>query len=82
MGGMFWCPLKYGWVKFNVSGVANEDEVGCGRVLRDSDGVARALFLGPVAAKDSIIAEVGAIIIALDVLRPWLLQSTFKDIEN
>ncbi|KAH1120670.1 hypothetical protein J1N35_003830 [Gossypium stocksii] len=36
-------------------------------VLRDSNGVARALFLGPVAAKNSIIAEVGAIIIALDV---------------
>ncbi|TYI03536.1 hypothetical protein ES332_A11G346000v1 [Gossypium tomentosum] len=67
MGGMFWCPPRYGWVKFNVSGVANEDEVRCGRVLRDSDGVARALFSGLVAAKDSITAEVGAIIIALDM---------------
>ncbi|MBA0668982.1 hypothetical protein Goklo_001837, partial [Gossypium klotzschianum] len=63
----FWCPPRYGWVKFNVSGVANEDEVECGRVLRDLDGVARALFSGLVAAKDSITAEVGAIIIALDV---------------
>ncbi|MBA0844331.1 hypothetical protein Goarm_001432 [Gossypium armourianum] len=67
MGGMFWCPPRYGWVKFNVSGVANEDEVECGGVLRDLDGVARALFSGLVAAKDSITAEVGAIIIALDV---------------
>ncbi|MBA0619531.1 hypothetical protein Godav_028690 [Gossypium davidsonii] len=67
MGGRFWCPPRHGWVNFNVSGVANEDEVGCGRVLRDSDGVARALFSGPIAAKYSITAEVGAIIIALDV---------------
>ncbi|MBA0697780.1 hypothetical protein Goari_021305, partial [Gossypium aridum] len=59
----FWCPLRHGWVKFNVSGVA----IGCGEVLRDSDGVARALFSGPVAAKDSIIAKMGAVIIALDV---------------
>ncbi|MBA0574464.1 hypothetical protein Golob_001660, partial [Gossypium lobatum] len=58
--------LRYGWVNFNVSGMANEDEVGCGGVLRDLDR-ARALFSGPVAAKDSITAEVGAIIIALDV---------------
>ncbi|MFQ6656822.1 hypothetical protein Gotur_026761 [Gossypium turneri] len=65
MRALMW--VRYGWVKFNVSEVANEDEVGCGRVLRDSDGVARALFSGPVAAKDSIIAKVGAIIIALDV---------------
>ncbi|KAH1063341.1 hypothetical protein J1N35_028328 [Gossypium stocksii] len=57
----------YGWIKFNVSGVANEDEARCGGMLRDVDGVAKALFLGPVAAKDSIAAEIGAIIIALDV---------------
>ncbi|MBA0771115.1 hypothetical protein Gotri_019636 [Gossypium trilobum] len=54
MGGMFWCPPRYGWVKFNASGVANEDEVGCGGVLRDSDGVAMALFSGPIATKDYI----------------------------
>ncbi|MBA0781692.1 hypothetical protein Gotri_002589 [Gossypium trilobum] len=63
MGGRFWCPPRHGWVKFNVSGVA----IGCGEVLRDSDGVARALFSGPVATKDSITAEMGAVIIALDV---------------
>ncbi|KAK5824215.1 hypothetical protein PVK06_018983 [Gossypium arboreum] len=39
----------------------------CGGVLRDSDGVARAFFSGPVVAKDSISAEVGVIIIALDM---------------
>ncbi|MBA0646979.1 hypothetical protein Goklo_014895 [Gossypium klotzschianum] len=63
----FWCPSRHGWVKFNVSGLVNEDEVGCGGVLRDSDGVARVLFSGPVTAKDSITAEVGVIIITLDV---------------
>ncbi|MBA0566551.1 hypothetical protein Golob_011358, partial [Gossypium lobatum] len=59
--------LRYVWVKFNVSGVANEDEAGCGGVLRNSNGVARALFFSLVAAKDSIAAEIGAIIIVLDV---------------
>ncbi|MBA0660441.1 hypothetical protein Goklo_012458 [Gossypium klotzschianum] len=67
MGGMFWCPPRYGWVNFNVSRVANEDKVGCGGVLRDSNEVARALFSGSVAAKDSITTKVRAIIIALDV---------------
>ncbi|MBA0654615.1 hypothetical protein Goklo_021583 [Gossypium klotzschianum] len=54
MRALMWCPPRYGWVKFNVSGVANEDEVECGAVLRDSDGVARALFSGLVATKDYI----------------------------
>ncbi|KAH1084388.1 hypothetical protein J1N35_024149 [Gossypium stocksii] len=37
-----------------------EDEVGCGGVLRDSDGVVRALFSGPVAAKESFTAELSS----------------------
>ncbi|MBA0878311.1 hypothetical protein Goshw_020959 [Gossypium schwendimanii] len=82
MSGMFWCPLRYGWVNFNVSRVANEDEVECEGLLRDSNGVAMALFLGPVAAKDSITTKAGEIIIALDVLKSWMLQSIFKDIKN
>ncbi|MBA0700048.1 hypothetical protein Goari_001622 [Gossypium aridum] len=49
--------------------------VRCGGVLRDLDGVARALFSGPVAAKDSITAETKR-------LRSWMLKSIFKDIEN
>ncbi|MBA0577053.1 hypothetical protein Golob_025362 [Gossypium lobatum] len=44
-----------------------EDEVGCGGVLRDSDGVARALFSGSFAANNSLTVEVGAISLALDV---------------
>ncbi|KAH1107264.1 hypothetical protein J1N35_011032 [Gossypium stocksii] len=54
-------------VKYIVCAVALEDDVGCGGVLRDSNGVARALFSGPTTAKDSLAAEVGAISIALDM---------------
>lgn len=67
LNGMFWCPPSLGWVKINVCGVEIEDKVGCGGVLRDSDGVARALFSGPFAAKDSLVVEVGAISLALTV---------------
>ncbi|KAH1047057.1 hypothetical protein J1N35_037841 [Gossypium stocksii] len=63
----FWCHPSFGWVKFNVCGVESEDEVGCGGVLRHLDGVARALFSGPFAAKNSLVAEVGAVSMALDV---------------
>ncbi|KAG8478991.1 hypothetical protein CXB51_028881 [Gossypium anomalum] len=63
----FWCPPSVGWVKFNVYGVEIEAEVECGGVLRDSNGVARALFFGPFAVKDSFAAEVVAISMALDV---------------
>ncbi|KAH1066613.1 hypothetical protein J1N35_031600, partial [Gossypium stocksii] len=63
----FWCPPCYGGVKFNVCEVVFEDDVGCGGVLRDLDGVARALFSGSTTAKDSFAAEVGAISIAFDM---------------
>ncbi|KAB2015823.1 hypothetical protein ES319_D08G053300v1 [Gossypium barbadense] len=59
--------IYLGWVKFNVCSVEIEDEVGCGGVLRDSDGMARALSSGLFAAKDSLTVEVGAISLALDV---------------
>lgn len=36
-------------------------------MLRDANGVTRALFSGLVAAKDSIAVEIEAIIIVLDV---------------
>ncbi|TYI30537.1 hypothetical protein ES332_A05G395300v1 [Gossypium tomentosum] len=67
LSGKFWCPPCYGGVKFNVRGVACEDEVWCGGVLKRSDGVARALFSGPFKAKDSFVAKVGAIGITLDM---------------
>lgn len=54
--------------KFNVCGVEFKDEVGCGGVLKNSNGVARALFSGPFTAKDSFAAEDGTISIALDMV--------------
>ncbi|KAH1064296.1 hypothetical protein J1N35_029283 [Gossypium stocksii] len=71
----YWCPPNYGGVKFNVCGVAFEDEVGCGGVLRNSDRVARALFSGQLTVKGSFVAEVGAISIALDIF----LEMGWKD---
>ncbi|KAG4189271.1 hypothetical protein ERO13_A08G216533v2 [Gossypium hirsutum] len=65
--GKFWCFPCYGGIKFNVCGVAVEDEAWCGGVLRNSDGVARALFSGPISAKDSIEAKARAVSIALDM---------------
>ncbi|TYG88928.1 hypothetical protein ES288_A12G060100v1 [Gossypium darwinii] len=64
--GKFWCSLYYGGIKFNVCGVIVEDEAGCGGVLINSDGVARALFSGPISAKVSIEVEGRAVSIALD----------------
>ncbi|KAK5793060.1 hypothetical protein PVK06_034196 [Gossypium arboreum] len=54
-------PPPSGWMKFNVAGVALEDEMGCGRVLRDDKGVACALFLGGIEAKRLEMAEIMAI---------------------
>ncbi|KAK5786103.1 hypothetical protein PVK06_040730 [Gossypium arboreum] len=67
LSGRLWCPPSVGWVKFNVCSMEIEDKVGCGGVLRDSDGVARALFSGPFAVKDFFAAEVGTISMALDL---------------
>ncbi|KAK5771080.1 hypothetical protein PVK06_047255 [Gossypium arboreum] len=64
----FWCSPCYGGIKFNVCGAAVEDEARCGGVLRNSDGVARALFSGQILEKDSIEAEARAVIIALDMI--------------
>ncbi|MBA0724647.1 hypothetical protein Golax_021322, partial [Gossypium laxum] len=62
--GYWWCwpkPPPPGWMKFNVVGVALEDEVGCGGILRDDKGVACALFLGRIEAKRLEMAEIMAI---------------------
>ncbi|KAK5841267.1 hypothetical protein PVK06_010176 [Gossypium arboreum] len=66
-GGSFWCPPCFGGVKFNVSGVESEGDVGCGGVLRNSKGVVRAVFSGPCAARESSAAEVGAVCLELEV---------------
>ncbi|XP_052485820.1 ankyrin repeat-containing protein NPR4 [Gossypium raimondii] len=67
---------KHHHKQFNVCGIAKEDRAGCRGVLRDKEGVARALFSGSVAANDADVAEIGA------VMRPWSLQAIFAGIEN
>ncbi|MBA0656381.1 hypothetical protein Goklo_008744 [Gossypium klotzschianum] len=64
---LIWRPPPRGCLKFNVCGIANEDRASCGGVLRDKEGVARALFLGSIAAIDTDLAEIGAAMVALDV---------------
>ncbi|KAG8482621.1 hypothetical protein CXB51_024133 [Gossypium anomalum] len=73
-----WRPPPHGWLKFNVCGIAKEDRAGCRGVLRDKEGVTRALFSGYVAAKDANLAEIGAV----KAMRPWSLQAIFAGIES
>ncbi|KAG4180408.1 hypothetical protein ERO13_A10G163850v2 [Gossypium hirsutum] len=61
-----WSFPPHGWLKFNVSGVAFVGAFG-GGVMRDEEGIVRALISGPSDACDAKSAELGAIIIALDV---------------
>lgn len=63
-----WRPPPKGCLKFNVCGVMFEDAAGGGGVVRDDEGIARALFLGPSEAKDTDIIEAGAIKVALDLI--------------
>ncbi|KAH1115309.1 hypothetical protein J1N35_008687 [Gossypium stocksii] len=62
-----WRPSPHGWLKFNVCEIAKEDRAGCEGVLRDKDGVARALFSGFAAANDTDLAEIGTVKVALEV---------------
>ncbi|MBA0612342.1 hypothetical protein Godav_012949, partial [Gossypium davidsonii] len=48
-------------------GVAKEDRVGYGGVLRDKEGVAIALFFSSVATNDADMDETGAVKVALEV---------------
>ncbi|TYI71810.1 hypothetical protein E1A91_D07G015500v1 [Gossypium mustelinum] len=63
-----WCYPPHGWLKFNISGMATEEAMGCGGVLRDEERNVRALFSGPCDAIDADLAKLGAIITALDVI--------------
>ncbi|TYJ28564.1 hypothetical protein E1A91_A06G008500v1 [Gossypium mustelinum] len=63
-----WCFPLHGWFKFNVSGIVFEGVQGGGGVLRGEDGIVRALFSGPIDAGDAESTELGAIIIALDII--------------
>ncbi|KAG8480022.1 hypothetical protein CXB51_025172 [Gossypium anomalum] len=62
-----WHPSPQGCLKFNICGIANDEVAGCGGVPRDMEGVARALFSGPITANDADSIEVGAMFIALDL---------------
>ncbi|KAH1030505.1 hypothetical protein J1N35_042679 [Gossypium stocksii] len=42
------------------------------------EGVTKALFSNAVAANDAEVAEMGVV----KVMRPWMLQVIFLDIEN
>ncbi|KAG8479345.1 hypothetical protein CXB51_029147 [Gossypium anomalum] len=75
-------PSPHGWLKFNVCGIAKEDRAVCGGVLRDNEGVARALFSGFAAANDADLAEIGTVNVALEAMRPWSLQEIFAGIES
>ncbi|TYH20749.1 hypothetical protein ES288_A05G454500v1, partial [Gossypium darwinii] len=55
-GSAGWCFPPLGCLKFNVSGV-----------MRDKEGIVRALFSGPSVACEVESVELGAIIIAMDV---------------
>ncbi|KAK5823825.1 hypothetical protein PVK06_018588 [Gossypium arboreum] len=63
-----WCFPLHGWFKFNVSGIVFEGVQGGGGVLRGEDGIVRALFSSPIDAGDAESTELGAIIIALDII--------------
>ncbi|MBA0827605.1 hypothetical protein Goarm_012375, partial [Gossypium armourianum] len=78
----FWRPPPHGWLKFNVCGVAKEDRAVYGGVLRDKEGLARALFSSSVVANDVDMAKTGAVKIALKVMRPWSLQAIFAGIHR
>ncbi|MFQ6669873.1 hypothetical protein Gotur_034956, partial [Gossypium turneri] len=78
----FWRPPPHGWLKFNVCGVAKEDRAVYGGVLRDKEGLARALFSSSVVANDVDMAKTGAVKVALKVMRPWSLQAIFAGIHR
>ncbi|KAG4203827.1 hypothetical protein ERO13_A04G008800v2 [Gossypium hirsutum] len=65
--GFCWRSPPAGWLKFNICWIELEDKAGCGRVLRDMEGMARAIFSGAVIANNVEEAEIGAVKIALDV---------------
>ncbi|KAH1113430.1 hypothetical protein J1N35_006808 [Gossypium stocksii] len=65
-------------LKFNVYGIVNKDRAGYGGILRDKEGVTRALFSGSVAKNDTDLAEIGTVIVALEVFlaMKWKLNDS------
>ncbi|KAH1084275.1 hypothetical protein J1N35_024036 [Gossypium stocksii] len=62
-----WSFPPKGVLKFNVCGIASDGARGGGGVMRDEDGIVRAVFSRPSNAFDAKTAELEAIITALDV---------------
>ncbi|MBA0655935.1 hypothetical protein Goklo_008351 [Gossypium klotzschianum] len=82
-----WRYLLHGWLKFNVSGLATEEAMGCGGVLRDEEGNVRALFSRPWWRGAGLtIVEIGSLVTYNWLLnkdrRPWSQQTTFADMER
>ncbi|KAK5802947.1 hypothetical protein PVK06_030581 [Gossypium arboreum] len=63
----YWRSPPTGWLKFNIYRIELENKAGCGGVLRDMEGLARAIFSGAVFANNAEEAEIGAVKITLDV---------------
>ncbi|MBA0606352.1 hypothetical protein Godav_018832 [Gossypium davidsonii] len=77
-------PTQLRCLKLIVFGIANEDSAGCLGVLRDMEGVARALFSSPIAANDADSAEAGVVLLALEVfisLKWKINDSLFVDLK-
>ncbi|KAK5847321.1 hypothetical protein PVK06_003626 [Gossypium arboreum] len=73
-----WCFSPHGWLKFNVNGIVFEGARGGGGVLRDEDGIVRALFSGPI---DAGLREVFSWILE-KTRRHWSHQVIFADLER
>lgn len=63
-------PPSPGWMKFNVVGIAMEDEARCSGVLRDEKRMVRLLFSGPFRAMGPEMA--GVIIIIKTALEMYI----------
>ncbi|KAL4313065.1 hypothetical protein GQ457_01G024130 [Hibiscus cannabinus] len=68
-----WTPLTVGVWKFNVDGFAQR-KLGladCSGVLRDSESRILSLFSSPLGVFDSNVAELRAILFALEMRVPF-----------
>ncbi|MFQ6652469.1 hypothetical protein Gotur_024315 [Gossypium turneri] len=76
------------WIRSVYDGLLMQESswrICCGGVLRDMEGVARALFSGLIATNDADSAEVGALLLALEVFisLEWKINdSLFVEIDS
>ncbi|MBA0688667.1 hypothetical protein Goari_006439 [Gossypium aridum] len=75
-----WRYPLHEWLKFNVSGLATEEAMGCGGVLRDEEGNIGWRGIGLT------IVEIGSLVAYNWLLnkdkRLWSQQTTFVDMER